>query len=177
MARRKLTCSLNKDSIGMVIRYLELFSLNIPAKCREFVQKLGDVGVRTVNIEFGGTQADPDYDTSHTTTLQVTSLDGLAEGRLVVSGEQVVFIEFGAGIYYNGAAGSSPHPLGKRFGYLIGEYGKHYGRRRAWYYQDSVTGEWIKTHGVRAQMPVWKATQEMIAQIGSVAKEVFGNVG
>lgn len=41
----------------------------------------------------------------------------------------MLFIEFGAGIHYNGSAGSSPHPKGNEFGYTIGSYGKGLGKK------------------------------------------------
>ena len=176
MARRKYAVRLNTESIGGLIRYLETYSLNLPTKCEQFVKRLGDIGIRVVNTEYPKTTADPDYDLSHTTELQLSSVGNTTVGRLIVSGEQVMFIEFGAGVFYNGTAGTSPHPQGKKKGYTIGSYGKHYGRRRAWYYQDEETGEYIKTHGVKAQMPVWKASQEMLAQVKDIAREVF-NVG
>lgn len=175
MARRKLTCTLNKDSIGMVIRYLEQYSLKLPTKCEEFVRKLGEAGVRVVNAEFAKTNAS-DYDTTHSTELRLSSFGSFTQGRLIVEGSQVLFIEFGAGVHYNGAVGTSPHPRGRDFGYTIGSYGQGKGRQDSWFYA-ADSGEWIRTYGVKAQMPMWKAAQEMIALIQSTANEVFGNVG
>ena len=38
-------------------------------------------------------------------------------------GSQVAFIEFGAGVRWNGAVGTSPHAYGQQLGYTIGSYG------------------------------------------------------
>lgn len=172
MAKRKLTVRLNKDSIGMLVRYLEQYSLNLPTKCEEFVRKLGEAGIKVVNAEFAKTNAS-DYDTTHSTELRLSSFGAITQGTLIVEGEQVLFIEFGAGVHYNGAVGQSPHPKGREFGYTIGSYGKGKGRQDSWSYE-ADSGEWVRTYGVRAQMPVWKAAQEMMNLVKSTAKEVFG---
>ena len=172
MAKRKLTVRLNKDSIGMLVRYLEQYSLNLPTKCEEFVRKLGEAGIKVVNSEFAKITASPDYDPTHSTELRLSSFGAITQGTLIVEGRQVLFIEFGAGVHYNGMVGKSPHPKGKDFGYAIGEYGWKQGRNEWWGYR-AASGEWIMTQGVQAQMPVWKAAQEMMNLVKSTAKEVF----
>lgn len=85
-----------------------------------------------------------------------------------------MFIEFGAGIHYNGAAGSSPHPKGEEFGYTIGSYGQGKGKNESWvYYADS--GEWVRSYGTEATMPMYKASVEIIQNIRKIAKEVFSS--
>lgn len=83
-----------------------------------------------------------------------------------------MFIEFGAGVYYNGSAGASPHPKGQEFGFLIGSYGAGHGQQKVWGYYDE-TGELVMTHGVEATMPLFKAEQKIIDEYVSVAKRVF----
>lgn len=43
---------------------------------------------------------------------------------VIAAGEDAVWVEFGAGVYHNGSAGSSPHPKGSELGFTIGGYGK-----------------------------------------------------
>ena len=86
----------------------------------------------------------------------------------------ILFLEFGAGIHYNGPAGSSPHPKGTEFGYTIGSYGEGHGKQDSWVYQ-APTGEWVRSHGTEATMPVYNASLEIIRQIETIAREVFGN--
>ena len=157
----------------MLVRYLEQYSLNLPTKCEEFVRKLGEAGIKVVNSEFAKITASPDYDPTHSTELRLSSFGAITQGTLIVEGKQVLFIEFGAGVHYNGAVGQSPHPKGREFGYTIGSYGQGKGRQDSWSYE-ADSGEWVRTYGVRAQMPVWKAAQEMMNLVKSTAKEVFG---
>lgn len=82
---------------------------------------------------------------------------------VVALGTEAVFAEFGAGVYYNGPAGSSPHPWGQQNLFLIGTYGKGYGARKVWGYYDPPDKrdkEHLKlTHGTPASMPMYHATQ------------------
>lgn len=92
---------------------------------------------------------------------------------VVASGKDAVFVEFGAGVYHNGAAGSSPHPDGKRLGMLIGSYGEGRGKRNVWGYYDG--GELILTHGTPARMPMYSAMERVCRDVESIAKEVFAS--
>ena len=88
-------------------------------------------------------------------------------------GQQAVFIEYGAGVYNNGAAGTSPHPWGAQFGYFIGSYGKGHGKRKVWGYVDDARGV-VLTHGTPAAMPLFRGMTEAINVIDDLAREVFG---
>lgn len=96
-------------------------------------------------------------------------------GRLSVvlaSGPDAVFIEFGAGVYHNGAAGASPHPKGQELGYTIGGYGKGFGQRKAWGYRDG-SGNLIVTRGTEAMMPMLNAADRCAEIAARIAREVF----
>lgn len=84
--------------------------------------------------------------------------------RVVATGEHVAFIEFGAGVYHNGAAGNSPHPKGAELGFTIGSYGKGYGKYTSWgYYGDD--GQAVITHGTAAQMPLYNAFRDVVEEL------------
>lgn len=81
-------------------------------------------------------------------------------------------MEFGAGVYHNGSAGSSPHPKGSELGFTIGGYGEGMGKRQTWgFYEDS---ELRLTHGTPAIMPMYNALKTVCDEIAGIAKEVFG---
>ena len=74
---------------------------------------------------------------------------------------------------YNGSTGSSPHPLGAQYGFLIGSYGMGNGSKQVWgYYADS--GELVLTRGTKATMPMYSADLEIINNVVAIAKGVFG---
>lgn len=91
---------------------------------------------------------------------------------VIASGSDAVWIEFGTGVYNNGAAGTSPHPMGAGLGMTIGSYGKGKGKRKVWGYYDSA-GVLHKTHGVEASMPMYSAAMNMIGKVRNIALEVF----
>ena len=91
---------------------------------------------------------------------------------VIANGEDAVFIEFGAGVYYNGSVGSSPNPLGAGLGFTIGSYGKGNGAKAVWGYYGS-DGELHLTHGAPASMPLYKATMSVVNDIAQIAREVF----
>lgn len=84
--------------------------------------------------------------------------------RVVAEGEQVTFIEFGAGVYFNAPAGSSPHPRGEELGFIIGEFGQGYGKKNTWGYYEGNGAERriVITHGTAAQMPLYMAFLEVL---------------
>ena len=91
---------------------------------------------------------------------------------IIANGKDAVFMEFGAGVYYNGAVGSSPNPLGTGLGFTIGSYGKGNGRKEVWAY-DGGDGQIHLTHGTPASMPLYKAVQSVSRDIVRIAREVF----
>ena len=92
---------------------------------------------------------------------------------IFADGKEAVFIEYGAGVYNNGAAGTSPHPWGAQFGYFIGSYGKGHGQRKVWGYRDGA-GNIVLTRGTPAAMPMFRGMTEAISVIDDLAREVFG---
>lgn len=93
---------------------------------------------------------------------------------VIANGEDAVFMEFGAGVYYNGSVGSSPNPLGTALGFTIGSYGKGNGRKEVWGYRGE-DGEIHLTHGAPASMPLYKAVQSVSRDIARIAREVFAS--
>lgn len=92
---------------------------------------------------------------------------------VIASGEDAIWVEFGAGVYHNGSAGSSPHPKGSELGFTIGGYGKGMGKKNAWgFYED---GELHLTHGTPAVMPMYNSVKIVCDEIADIAKEVFGS--
>lgn len=93
---------------------------------------------------------------------------------VIANGADAVFMEFGAGVYFNGSAGSSPHPAGQSQGMLIGEYGQHKGRRSSWHLPGSTKDSPLVTHGTPASMPMYRGAREAAAALDEIAREVFG---
>lgn len=100
--------------------------------------------------------------------------DGDNVTLVIANGKDAVFIEFGAGVYYNGSVGSSPNPLGSDLGYTIGSYGLGNGRKQTWGFKGE-DGEVHLSHGVPATMPLYRAMMSVVNDIVDIAREVFSS--
>lgn len=162
---------LNNRSLDKAIQQLREYQNSLNDKCTEFVRRLSEVGIPVIDENIASAQGDSDK--GHNTYIKINSFGSYSQAELICEGKNLLFIEFGAGVHYNGAAGSSPHPKGEELGYTIGSYGKGQGKNDFWfYYADS--GEAVMSHGTQATMPVYKAGLEIKRQILKIAREVFG---
>lgn len=180
MAKKTLKVDLSVSSIRQLQKELEKYRDSLTYKCELLVKRLAEAGISVIDenmskasftVDEKGIQSGADP--QHYTQVKINTFGDYARADLIVKGTELLFIEFGAGVYYNGAAGISPHPKGEEFGYVIGSYGKGHGVQKVWgYYADN--GELILTHGVEATMPVYKASLEIMQNVVKIAKEVFG---
>lgn len=102
---------------------------------------------------------------------------GVKSPQYVVTarGKAVAFVEFGAGVYFNGNGSDRPRPEGI---VGIGEYGKGHGKQWSWAYR---TGKFRKgggqevriTAGTPAQPGMWLAAKEAREKLVNIAREVF----
>jgi len=183
MAKKVISFSLNAASIDRAIKELDDYIDDFQQKCNTLREKIaeriawsastgfraaisGDIVGRVENgklVKAEPLQSNVQVSVTHDGNISVVFAEG----------EEAVFIEYGAGVYNNGAAGSSPHPWGPENGYLIGTYGKGHGRKKTWGYQNE-NGEIILTHGTPAAMPMYRGMREAINAIDGLIREVFG---
>lgn len=158
------------QSIRKAVEELRRYKDDLHIKCDKFVERLAEVGVPIINENIAIAKGTSDKE--HNIYIKVHSFDTYSEAVLVVEGKDILFIEFGAGVYYNSPAGTSPHPLGKEKGYTIGSYGQGKGKQNTWFYYEE-SGELVMTHGTQATMPVYKAALEIKKDMLRIASEVF----
>lgn len=165
---RKINISLKSLSdVESAINELENLKKWISQKSTELNEKLAYVGAYVASTGFyeGGDETDPP-----------TSVEALKENdgkvwKIRASGKAVFFIEFGAGVYYNG---SEPYPEPRPSGVVgIGEYGLGHGKQDAWLFTDDE-GKSHYTHGTPATMPMYRAKQEIKNRLEEIARQVFG---
>lgn len=81
----------------------------------------------------------------------------------------LLMVEFGAGIYHN----STPNPWADEAGYGVGTFpGQTHAFESGWWYPKE-DGTWGYTHGVKATMPMYNASTEMLLNIEKVARRAF----
>lgn len=183
MANRTISFKLNQRSIEKACLEYEEFRISTLNKINRFRKRLAteicQEAQRRYDSAYGGSVANA-YgmvtfnDTNIKVSIEDASKDLLEGVTLVVArGEEVAFIEFGSGVFFNGSVGSSPHPKGTELGMTIGSYGKGNGAKVAWGYYDE-TGRLRVTRGVPASNALYNATLGVAMASWKIAKEVFG---
>ena len=164
MAERTITVRLNSGSINQAVREVKAYKKWVLDKTSELTRRLAELGAEEARVRFAGAQYDSANDAS-------VSVEPIANGyQIVASGGSVFFIEFGAGVYYNG---TEPYPEPRPPGVAgIGEYGQGKGKQKAWGFYDE-SGELVITHGTPAAMPMLHASRVMQQDVERIAREVF----
>lgn len=160
------------DNIDSAIRELERYRDSLSDKCdrlREIITKKLEAEVRE---GFNGAFYDGLlYEGWKVPSVAVSSDNGKKVNVVIASGKEAIFIEFGAGVYYNPTG--APHPARGQGIVAIGEYGKGHGKRSVWgYYGDD--GNLHLTHGTPASMPMYHAAMSIAREVPKLAKQVFG---
>lgn len=171
MANKRLYSDLSVKGINNLVKKLETYKSQLNDKNEVFVKRLAEIGLPVIDSRIS--LAEGDSDKNHYAYIKINRFEDYSEARLIVEGKDLLFIEFGAGIHYNTAAGTSPHPKGEELGYTIGSYGKGHGSQDHWYYTDE-DGTRKTSYGTQATMPVYSAYAEIRRKIITIAKEVFG---
>ena len=170
MSKKIIKCGLSQKSIQNAIDQLKVYQTELNNKNELFIRRLAELGIPIIDQNIALAQGDSDK--NHNTYIKINRFDDYAQVTLVCEGSGLLFIEFGAGISYNTPAGTSPHPKGEEFGYTIGSYGQGKGKNESWVYV-ADSGEWVRSYGTQATMPVYKASVEIMQNIRRIAKEVF----
>ena len=149
----------------------------LPEKAQRIGEIVTDEIVREAKVGFNGAEYDVIVKpfsmgaTSPAVSIEKERKDDKVTS-VVAYGKEAVFVEFGAGVYFNGPAGTSPHPWGDKGPYYIGEYGEGKGKRKVWYFYDD-NGYLRATLGTPASMPLYHATEDVKQRIPEIAREVF----
>jgi len=170
---RKFKSSLSPASLDRLAYDFKNYVNSLDYKCELLVRRLiEEVGIKVVQENVDAFKGDSEK--SYNTYFELHRYPNKgAFGKLVVENEDILFIEFGAGIRYNNG---NAHPQAKEFGYGVGSYPgqTHAFNQKGWWYTDE-SGNSIHSWGTEATMPVYKAYAEMISKVGIIAREVFGN--
>ena len=164
---------LSTDEIQRAINEVKEFKAEFQKKVDTYRKRITEEIAAQASANFGSAVVDDVINGSpRKANVTVTFSDKGGIGVVVADGEDAVWCEFGAGVYHNGSAGSSPNPYGNDLGFTIGSYGKGYGAKRAWGYYDE-DGNLVITRGTPASMPMYNAAQEVMRKAVEIAREVF----
>lgn len=172
MGKKVIRFGLSAREIDRAIRELEQYKQDIIRKTDLLRERVAERLAELSRDGFAGAVVDDLLKGGQRTAQVDVSIDQRDNVTLVIArGEDAVWVEFGAGVHYNGSAGTSPHPKGSELGFTIGGYGKGMGKKDVWgFYED---GELRLTHGTPAIMPMYNAVKTVCDEIAEIAREVF----
>ena len=166
--------TLNPASIDAAIAELRAYQMRLEARCEELRQRVAYFIARDASAVFNTAAAEDDLTEGVITGHVKVRVEPRGENVTVViaDGKDAVFMEFGAGVYFNGNVGDAPNPWGGNLGFTIGSYSKYKPDKEIWGYRD-VDGEVHLTHGTPASMPLYKAVMSVRRDLERIAREVF----
>ena len=85
-----------------------------------------------------------------------------------VSGGEIAFIEFGAGIYHNSSGRQNPLADKVTFDTAIGSYGQGQGNKKYWFVAHNLI-----SCGTPAYMPIYNAIEQIKREIPTIARQIF----
>lgn len=161
---KKISFSLSETEIRKALNELNRYKQWVKQKTDMLTERLAVLGAGEASIRFARAY----YDGINDVSIEVSPIDN--GWKVTASGEAVCFIEFGAGVYFNG---TEPYPVPRPPGVSgIGEYGQGKGKQNTWgYYNES--GELTLTHGTPAAMPMYHAGRAVEREVARIAREVF----
>ena len=173
MARKVIKFTLDEKDIDRAIQEVKKFRTEFLKKVRDYRLRVTEEIANLASLKFGSATMEHTVRGATRKPDVKVSVDNRGNISVVVAdGEDAVWCEFGAGVYYNGSVGSSPNPYGKDLGFTIGSYGKGYGKGKAWGYYDE-DGELVITRGTPATMPMYNSAKEVTKRAIEIAREVF----
>ena len=171
---QKKVYSLSVDGINRLVNDLENYKKQLLTKAEQLLNELSKRGIKTAKERIQGTIGDSDKHVK----VEVSDISYVGNNvifTITAEGEDILFIEFGAGVFYNGGVvGKSPHPWGEEMGYVIGKYpkgrkGYSLGRFMSW-----TTPSGKISMGTKASMPMLGAMETMYRDVDDACKKVFG---
>ena len=150
-----ININLNKNgSLSDAIKQLKAYREDINNKLDELIRVLANDGVVVAKAWLGATQGDS---SRAAVGLEIDSSGNIHTAMISLSGADALFIEFGAGIYYNG----SDPPHAAEFGYGVGTYpGQTHAFDRGWWYTDE-SGHSNYSHGTEGTAPIYHAAENI----------------
>lgn len=170
---RKMKAVLSTKSLRQLSNEFKTYVNTLDLKCERLIERLTAEGIKVVDQNMASFKGDSSR--SYSTYVSIHRVPNKSvSATLVVENEDILFIEFGAGIHYNNS--KVKNEKAAELGYGVGSYPgqTHAFNDKGWWYTDEA-GNSIHSYGTEATMPVHKAYKAMVEQVIDIAKEVFAN--
>lgn len=184
MAKRVIRGNLSSKGIQSIIDQLQDYRRDLHRKTELMCQRLAEAGLIVSQTAIGEStfgkyvslriNMEPQkvgcravlIATGQTKTSEWQTKDGVKS----VTISCLAMVEFGSGVSKNPVV----NPKAKEFGMGPGTFpGQTHAGENIWYWMD-LDGTWHSSSGIKATMPMYKASVEIRSKIVSIAREVFG---
>lgn len=168
---------LSVSSIERLKKDLQAYQNDLQRKCRLLAERLAEKGVTVANAKI----VESPLGKYVSIKTEISEQKAGTKAIIIATGavkqsegyedfNTLLAIEFGAGIYHNPVA----NPNADKFGLGVGTFpGQIHASEDGWWYWDDKAQEWRYTHGVKATMPMYTASMEIINNIIKIVKTVF----
>ena len=167
-----IRCKLDSASIGQAIKELQDYRKGLEDKIRQLVESLAKEGVEVAKAYAMAAQGDSEKPSDPVYTINPNG--DIVTAQISITGDDILFIEFGAGIYYNNG---NNHPKAAELGYGVGTYPSEHPPNRAinpgywWYKTDKSKSNF--SLGTEATMPMYHAAENARNTAIKKAIEIF----
>lgn len=157
-----------ENTINVLDRYVTILKKleeELPKALAEFGKVYAQANYNTAPMDIAPSGG---WDSANITVDAVPVEGGFA---VQANGKDVCFVEFGAGVYYNG----SESYLGNRPPNVagIGQYGHGRGKQDMWVFERD--GEKVWTHGTPASNTLYYTAQEMRNRVAEEARKILND--
>lgn len=161
----------DSSAVENAIKEIEAYQKELMSKIKLYVETLAQDGVAVANARLGSTVGDS---TQGSIGFGIDDSGNIVKATISLGGKDALFIEFGAGIYYNNG---NAHPKAAEFGYGVGTYPSKTPPNKAinpgyWWYRDDG-GNLRFSIGTQASMPIYHAAETMRNNAIMRASEIF----
>lgn len=158
-----ITVELSKESCSKALKELQKYRQEIKPKLDEVCKRLAEIGAREAELRahFADGYGNDDV------RVDVVEIDN--GYKIVMSGADIYFVEFGAGIYAGEYAGDTSNvSVGIMPGDWSETHAKQYSEHGYWFYDN------VFYRGTPAEMPMYYAGKMMREEMPRIVREVFG---
>lgn len=163
------------DSVNNAIKKMDAYTEKLKRLAKELPEVLAKFGINGAFVRFSSATYDVLTEFSGGTSskpyIMVSAVPRENGWSVEAKGKEVCFVEFGAGVHFNGAEsylGTRPPEM-----FRIGEYGEGHGKQDKWVFGHRPNHKW--TYGTQASNALFYTAQEMRRRIEEEARRIMND--
>lgn len=163
---------LSLKSVDSAISRIDAFTKKLKKLDTELPRVLAEYGAEGAQVRFDTAIYDVLLNGAGTIADIRVTAEPIPDGFAVVAnGREVCFVEFGAGVHFNGAEsykGTRPAEVKG-----IGQFGQGKGKQNVWGYYNGFSGNLSLTYGTPASNAMYYTTRDMKRRLSATARRIL----